>query len=116
VREAMRSEGVLSPVEQTISRLEKLNLTTSQRRDSINYAFGNVIEFHRRAAGGFKSGEQWKIIARPNSSNVMVERGDQQKVLSLSHAGKFNVFKAESISLSIGDQVRITKNFQSRGE
>jgi Viral (Superfamily 1) RNA helicase len=29
--------------------------------------------------------------------------------------GKFSVFKAESISLSVGDQVRITKNFQSRG-
>jgi hypothetical protein len=43
-----------------MTRLEKLNLTTSQRQDSINYEIGNVIELNSRAAVGFKSGDQWK--------------------------------------------------------
>ena len=51
--------GPLGPAEQTLRKLDTLNLTESQRRDAINYNVGQVIEFHRRARGGFKSGEQW---------------------------------------------------------
>jgi ATP-dependent exoDNAse (exonuclease V) alpha subunit len=116
VRQAMREQGLLASSEQTFSRLEKLNLTVSQRQDSINYESGNVIEFHRRAAGGFKSGEQWEVVGRQSSSQVIVRRAGHEKVLALAHAGKFSVFKAETISLSAGDQIRITKNFQSEGK
>jgi hypothetical protein len=117
VRQAMKSRGLLPEAEQSFSRLEKLNLTVSQRQDSINYELGNVIEFHRRAASGFKSGEQWQVVGQPSSSEVIVEKDGRQKALSLTHAGKFSVFnfKAETISLSIGEQVRITKNFRSQG-
>jgi hypothetical protein len=31
-------------------------------QDSINYEPGSVIEFHRRASGGSKSGEQWMVV------------------------------------------------------
>jgi hypothetical protein len=100
VRQVMRNEGMLGPAEQTFSRIEKLNLTTSQRQDSINYETGNVIEFHRRAAGGFRSGEQWEVVGRPSCSQIVVRRNGQEKVLSLSHAGKFGVFKPETICLA----------------
>jgi hypothetical protein len=115
VRQALKSEGLLSEAEQTFCRLEKLNLTASQRHDAINYEPGNVIEFHRRAAGGFKSGEQWHVVERAGASELVVENGRLRKGLALSQAGKFSVFKAETISISIGDQVRITKNFQTAG-
>jgi hypothetical protein len=115
MRQAMKSEGLLSDTEQTFSRLDRLNLTAGQRQDSINYELGNVIEFHRRAAGGFKSGEQWQVVERAGASELVVENGGRRKALALSQAGKFSVFKAEAISLSVGDQVRITKNFQSHG-
>jgi hypothetical protein len=115
VRKAMKAEGLLSQEERTFLRLEKLNLKVSQRQDSINYEPGNVIEFHKRAAGGFKSGEQWQVVERASASEVTVENCGRRKALSLLQAGKFSLFRAESISLSVGDQVRITKNFQSRG-
>jgi hypothetical protein len=115
VRQAMKSQGLLSESEQTFLRLEKLNLTASQRQDLINYEPGNRIEFHRRAAGGFKSGEQWQVVERAGDSELIVENGGRHKALSLSNAGKFSVFKGETIVLSVGDQVRITKNFQSHG-
>jgi conjugative relaxase-like TrwC/TraI family protein len=116
VRQAIREQGLLASAEQIFSRLEKLNLTTSQRQDSINYEVGNVIEFHRRAAGGLRSGEQWEVVGRASCSQVIVRRAGQEKVLSLSHAGKFSVFKPETITLAAGDQIRITKNFQSQGK
>jgi conjugative relaxase-like TrwC/TraI family protein len=113
VRQAMKSEGLLSLEEQTFLRLEKLNFTASQRKDSINYEVGDVVEFHRRAVNGFKSGEQWRVVERTGTAELIVENGDRRRALALSNAGKFNVFKAESIPVSVGDQVRITKNFQS---
>jgi Viral (Superfamily 1) RNA helicase len=88
----------------------------SQRQDSINYEVGSVIEFHRRAAGGFKSGDQWHVVERSGPAELVVENAGVRKALPLSHAGKFSVFKAESISLSVGDQVRVTKNFQGQGK
>jgi hypothetical protein len=57
VREAFKKEGALSEIEHTITRLKRLNLTLAQRQDAVSYEPGNVIEFHRRVAGGFKSGE-----------------------------------------------------------
>jgi hypothetical protein len=50
-----KKERFLSGQEHAIRRLEKVNLTESQRRDAINYHRGQAVEFHRRARGGFKS-------------------------------------------------------------
>jgi hypothetical protein len=61
VRDRQRREGFLSGEEHEIRRLEKVNLTESQRRDAIYYNLGHMVEFHRRARGGFKSGERWEV-------------------------------------------------------
>jgi len=73
-----------------------------------------VIEFHQRAAGGFKSGEQWKVVGRQGASELVLERDGKKRFFSLSRPGSFNVFEPESIPLSVGDRVRITKNFKSQ--
>jgi hypothetical protein len=75
-----------------------------------------VIEFHQRAAGGFKSGEQWKVVGRQGASELVLERDGKKRFFSLSRPGSFNVFEPESIPLSVGDRVRITKNFKSQGK
>jgi ATP-dependent exoDNAse (exonuclease V) alpha subunit len=116
VRQALKKEGILSQVEQTIARLGRLNLTGAQRQDAVNYQSGNVIEFHQRAAGGFKSGEQWKVVGRQGASELVLERDGKKRFFSLSRPGSFNVFEPESIPLSVGDRVRITKNFKSQGK
>lgn len=57
--------------EHTIRRLEKLNLTESQRLDAINYNLGQVIEFHRRRAADSRaaSNGKWREAARKASSS-----------------------------------------------
>jgi hypothetical protein len=55
-------------------------------------------------------------VGHERCSAIVVEKMGHEKILSLSHAGKFNVFKTESIPLAVGDQIRITKNFQSQGK
>jgi hypothetical protein len=64
VRELQKAVCLVSPEKHRFVRLERLNLTGSQRRDAINYRAGQVVEFHRRARGGFKSGEKWEVITR----------------------------------------------------
>jgi hypothetical protein len=94
-----------------ISRLEKVNLTESQRRDAINYNLGHVVEFHRKARGGFKSGERWEV-GRCSSESVVVVKDGQAKILPMAQAKSFNVYTQEEVALAIGDSLRITKNFR----
>ena len=116
VRQALKKEGILSEAEQAVTRLERLNLTAAQRQDAVNYEPGNVIEFHQRAVGGFKSGEQWQVVERSSASEFVLEKKGQKRFFSLSKPGSFNVFQPESMALSAGDRVRITKNFKSQGK
>jgi hypothetical protein len=47
-------EGLLEVNDIIMHRLAKVNLTESQRRDAINYEPGQVIQFDKRAKGGFR--------------------------------------------------------------
>jgi ATP-dependent exoDNAse (exonuclease V) alpha subunit len=111
VRDRQEKEGFLSGEEHAIRRLEKANLTESQRRDAINYNLGQVVEFHRRAKGGFKSGERWEV-GRCSSGSVVVVKDGQAKILPLAQVKSFNVYTQEEVSLAVGDSLRITKNFR----
>ena len=75
MRQVLKKEGVLSFTEQTVTRLERLNLTAAQRQGAVNYEPGNVIEFHRRAAGGFKSGEQWRVTEIMPRGGLHIDQG-----------------------------------------
>jgi ATP-dependent exoDNAse (exonuclease V) alpha subunit len=112
VRKELRAEGLIEEAEHVFTRLQKVNLTKAQCEDAINYLPGHVVEFHRRAAGGFKSGEQWQVIGSQGRKEIVVERNGKRRFLPLVQAGKFSLFQAESIALSAGDTVRITKNFR----
>jgi len=115
VRNELRHHGLVEEAEHTFTRLEKINLTKAQHEDAINYRPGHVVEFHRRAAGGFKSGEQWRVIGSQGRREIVVERNGERRFLPLAQAGKFSLFQVESIALSVGDTIRITKNFRVGG-
>jgi hypothetical protein len=75
VRDRERREGF---EEHAIRRLEKVNLTESQRRDAIYYNLGHAVEFHRRGKGGFKSGERWEVSAVQLAQCCGRQRMDKQ--------------------------------------
>jgi conjugative relaxase-like TrwC/TraI family protein len=111
VRELQKTACLVSPEEHQVVCLERLNLTESQRRDAINYRAGQVVEFHRRARGGFKSGEKWEVIAS-DEKGVTVSRAGKQTLLPLAQANGFELSERREIALAAGDSVRITKNFR----
>ena len=102
VRDLQKKQGFLSGEEHAVKRLEKINLTESQRRDAINYNLGQVVEFHRRARGGFKSGERWEV-GRCSSGSVVVVKDGQAKLLPLAQAKSFNVYAQEEVAVAVGD-------------
>ena len=104
----------LTGEDQTITRLQRVNLTQSQKQDMINYRAGQVVEFHARAKGGFKSGERWEV-SRLSSEGVVVVNGGQEKLLSLTAAKNFEVYGQNRLELAAGDTVRITRNFRDEG-
>jgi conjugative relaxase-like TrwC/TraI family protein len=123
VRQAMRAEGLLTGEDQTVTRLQRLNLTEGQRRDAINYEPGQVVEFHQITKGDhngtkqqrFRVGEHWRVVRRQGGA-VVVESGGQEKLLPLNQAGKFEVYRQEQLALAVGDKIRVTKNFTAGGQ
>src|SRR6266446_3483295 len=119
----MQEEGLLSNSEHSVTRLQRLNLTDSQKRDAVTYEPGQIVEFHRMAKGAvrkgvkekrFKSGEQWEVLRREKGA-VIVGKDGVEKQLPLDQTRKFSVFEREKITLAIGDRIRFTKNVKHRG-
>jgi conjugative relaxase-like TrwC/TraI family protein len=122
VRQELKGVGLLGVEEQLFARLENLNWTSAEKMDPVHYVPGQIIEFHRITKGvarngqrekRFLSGEQWKVVRREGAS-VFVERNGAEKELPLSQAKNFSAYRIERLALSIGDRVRITKNFVVR--
>ena len=62
VRQVMKDKNLLSGPEHSVSRLERLNLTDSQKRDLVTYEPGQIVEFHRIAKGAVRRGVQRKAL------------------------------------------------------
>jgi len=122
VRQELRAAGVISAEEQIFTRLENLNWTLAEKMDPIHYLPGQVVEFHRITKGiargetrepKFLSGEQWQVKRR-EGNRVFIERNGAEKELPLPQAEHFSAYRTERLALSVGDRVRITKNFVAR--
>jgi len=116
VRDQMKQEGLITGQEHVVGRLQKLNLSESQQRDSMNYEHGRVVVFHKRSRGGFRPGEQWEVSRRDHDGTVIVQRHGQEKPLDLDTAQNFEVYAAATTPVAPGDQLRITSNFRSNGD
>jgi ATP-dependent exoDNAse (exonuclease V) alpha subunit len=122
VRGEMRAAGFIEAEERVFERLENLNWTEAEKRDAVHYVPGQIIEFHRMTKGvvrdgkrdpKFLSGEQWRVKQR-EGDRVIIERNGAEKELPLPQAKHFSAYRTERLALSLGDRVRITKNFMVR--
>jgi conjugative relaxase-like TrwC/TraI family protein len=110
VREKLRELGQLGREDAELTRLERLNLTRGQRRDAAHYRAGQVVEFHKRAKGGFGSGEQWEVLGA-GEGGIRVRRGELERTLRYDQAGRFQLYQVERLNVAAGDNLRLTKSF-----
>ena len=68
-----------------------------------------MIEFCRRAKGGFKSGERWGV-SRKEGERVFVTRDGVEKVLPLQQWKTFNVYRRDTMPVAVGEHLLLTKN------
>lgn len=122
VRQELRAAGLIDAEEESFTRLENLNWTLGEKMDPVLYLPGQVMEFHRITKGiaragtqepKFLSGEQWRVKRR-EGNRVIIERNGAEKELPLPQAKHFSAYRTERLALSVGDRVRITKNFMVR--
>jgi hypothetical protein len=95
IRDALRKSKAISGEEREFCTLENARLTEAERTDAINYAPGDVLQFHQNTKG-FQRGQRITVA--------------DAKQLPLTQAARFQVFHSATLRLSKGDRVRITHN------
>lgn len=115
VRQRMKEQGMITGQEYNVRRLQKLDLNEWEQRDPMNYEPGRIVVFHKAVRGGFKPGEQWEVAGRGPDGAVIVSRNGQEKELPLDKVN-FELYGAAFTPVASGDQIRMTNNFQLRGE
>jgi uncharacterized protein YjhX (UPF0386 family) len=97
VRDELRQAGMLSREQRRFTVLQNTNLTVAQKRDLVNLSRGDVLEYHQNAKG------------RRKGERIVVG----EAATPLDQAERFTVYHANSLAVSPGDLLRITKNGQS---
>lgn len=101
IRKLLRQAGKLGDEERDFSVLENASLTEAERGDAINYAPGDVLQYHQNCKG----------ITRGQRVTV-----DGNRPLPLQHAARFQAFHSTRLRLAPGDVVRITHNGWTIGD
>jgi conjugative relaxase-like TrwC/TraI family protein len=94
IRRRLRKDKALGEERREYEQLIPANLTLGQRLDPVNYQPGDVLVFHQNAKG-FKRGQRIVVGAEP---------------MPLDQAGRYSFFHKQTIEISVGDRVRITRN------
>ena len=93
IRSQLRAAGRLGEEERVFSRLVAVNASEAERGEAM-YRPGDVLVFHQNAVGGIRKGTRLVV--------------DDPGAVPLGEAAKFQLYRAESISLAAGDRLRFT--------
>ncbi len=98
IRDELRRAGRLG-AERVVAAWAPARLTEAERREAVNYAPGDMLQFHR-AAPGVRAGQR-----------VVVGEGADPP---LAHAGRFQVYRPRPLAVAAGDRLRVTANGRTR--
>ena len=115
VRDTLKAEGRIQEEDHAVTRLTRLEVEGPELKDPLHYQEDRVVIFHTKVAGGFKSGQKWKVLERQPDGVFTLEREGRKRTFDPGSKGKWNVYEPSEMVLSVGDQVRITEGFQERG-
>lgn len=108
IRNELRAIKKIGKKEITAQKLSNLNLTEAEKGDWRSFHEGQVIQFNQNATG-IKRGSRWRV--KDTGESCITLEGDDGKTtrLSLNQRQSFDVFNEDTMGLSKGDKVRITK-------
>ena len=94
IRNQLRAIGKLGGEEREFTRLVQVNASEAERGQATTYRPGDVLQFHQNAKGGYVKGERL-ILSDPAE-------------VPLEQAGKFSLYRPDTIRLAAGDRIRFT--------
>ncbi len=115
IRDSLKSSGRISTQEKEFIRLEARDLTQAERGEARYYRVGDVVEFHTQCKG-FRPGSRFTVTTVGRSSIAARNSNGSETIIPLKAARHFQVYTHQSLSLSIGDRVRISKNGKSKNQ
>ena len=111
IRSQMREQGLLEKEETAITVHRARNLTEAEQKLVQFYRVGDVVRFHQNTKGGFTKSDIAKVVEKKRGGVFVQKIGEEEiRRLDLSSASHFSVFNENSISVSVGDRVRLTRN------
>jgi ATP-dependent exoDNAse (exonuclease V) alpha subunit len=115
IRKALAAQGTLSGSEATITALERIDLTSAQKRELRFHPKDATIVFVRNIRG-FAPGQTAKlIVAIPGG--IIVENHERVEMLRAEHMDGIAVCQPREIQLRCGDRLQLKTNGKSsKGE
>lgn len=110
VRHVCRERGQLA-AERKLERLEPLNWTQAQKRDTTNYMQGQVLVFHKATKEAQK---HESLTVEKQEGDVVFTRNARGKQIEITkkQAKCFGVFVPRAIDVAVGDWISIEANFR----
>lgn len=122
IREQLKESGKLDGDERDIKRLQDLQWTDAQKADANQYELGMTVQYNQHcpgvprhgiapAAGGIKA----KVVGVDAERGLVTTKDivGNLRPLPMNLPERFQVYREEELKLAVGDQIRITKGFNT---
>lgn len=108
VREALKAKGLLGANDATVQALERVDLTSAQKRDERFYPQGAVIVFNQkvREADAGAKGKLSGIL----KTGLLVEVGGRFVTVSNKMLDRISVCQARDVAVAPGDRLHLKAN------
>ena len=114
IRNELKEKGLLGKTDKQITIARNLGLKAEEKKDLVNYAEGQQLQFHKPAKGGITRGSKFDVV-KATKEGVLVKSGENlTRIIPFSETDRFSVYQKETISLAKGEQIRVTKNSTSK--
>ncbi len=108
IRLGLRSKGLISQDDTTVTALSRLDLTDAQKRDRRFYPDKAVIVFNRKT-GDFAKGDTGKLLVA-SPTNLMIETKNKIQRVPLKLLNRITVCQPVEMPLASGDQLQLKAN------
>jgi conjugative relaxase-like TrwC/TraI family protein len=108
VRAALKKKGIIAADEHLVEALEKIDLTTAQKRDERFFSSDQTVVFNQPLRG-FASGTRGKLSGIVKRG-VLVEVGGKALLVSRRQLDRINICRPMTIALAQGDRLQIKAN------
>lgn len=109
IRQRLRDVGRISEKEYLIPQLINQSSTEAEKKDCRSYQRGQTIQFNQ-TVGNIRRGARCVVKTISNLNVEIAQENGDISLLPLESSSQFEVYQNATLSLSVGDQIRITRN------